>query len=118
MARLDLIEGAIVIRLTLVERLFGYTGGDGRVPLTAVRSAYVSERPWNELRGLRSPGVRYPGRAIGTWRWQHGRDFVALRGRGPAVVVELAGVEYTRLLVSDPFAASTAAEIDAAKPHP
>jgi hypothetical protein len=111
MARLDYAEHTLILRLTLFERFTGFTGGDGRIPFTAVRQVRIAEKPWRELRGRRWPGIRLPGRAVGTWKWELGRDFVSLRGRGPAVVIELIGVEYSRLLVSDPFAEQTAAEL-------
>ena len=38
--------------------------------------------------------------ALGTFKHLYGRDFVALYGRGPGVVVELDGMRFMRLLVS------------------
>ncbi len=75
--------------------------GDARIPLTAVRRARVVEHPWEELRGRRSPGTRLSKRsAVGTWRFSGGKDFAAIHGRGPGLVVDLVGLEFARLVFS------------------
>jgi hypothetical protein len=38
--------------------------------------------------------------AVGTRRGKFGQDFAAVHGQGPAVVVELAGVVYGRLVAT------------------
>ena len=38
--------------------------------------------------------------AVGTRRGGFGKDFAAVHGKGPAVVVELEGAEYGRLIVT------------------
>ena len=38
--------------------------------------------------------------ALGTWRSKGAKDFVAVYRGGPAVVVELEGAEFRRLVVS------------------
>ena len=50
---------------------------------------------------MRAPGTGLPGvLALGTWRGNGGKDFAALYRGGPAVVVELEGAPFRRLLVS------------------
>ena len=101
-------EGAeIVLRLNDLEKA-GALHGDVRVPAAAVRDVRVTTSPFRELRGLRAPGTGIPGViALGTWRGGGGKDFAAVYRGGPAVVVELEGAEYRRLIVS----AHDAAEI-------
>jgi hypothetical protein len=112
-ARLDVAGDELILHLSGLERLGGFVRGDARIPLANVRRARAVESPWEELRGIRSPGVGWPKRiAIGSWRFSGGKDFVALRGKGPGVVVELAGVEFARLVVSARAAEEVAAEID------
>jgi hypothetical protein len=83
------------------------------IPLTAVRGARVTEQPWSELRGERAPGTCVRGVvALGTFKHIYGRDFVALYGRGPAVLVELDGVRFVRLLVSRQDAEDVAEQIE------
>ncbi len=74
---------------------------------------YVSRRPFGELRGVRAPGTGVPGRiALGTWRYRGGKDFAALYGGKPAVIVHLRDAPFRRLLVSaddaEPLAAAIA----------
>jgi hypothetical protein len=67
---------------------------------------------WPELRGFRAPGTGLPDViAVGTGRGSFGKDFAAVHGTGPAVVVELAGAEFHRLVVTSDDAASVAAAI-------
>ena len=57
--------------------------------------------PWSELRGIRAPGTGVPDViAVGTRRGNFGKDFAAVHGKGPAVVVELEGADYERLVVT------------------
>jgi len=112
MARLDVAGDELILHLSAFERLGGFVRGDARIPLKAVRGARAVESPWKELRGVRSPGTGWPGRiALGTRRFGGGKDFVAVYGKGPAVVVELVGVDFARLIVSTRDAEAVAAEI-------
>jgi len=94
-------EGAdVVVRLNDLEKA-GALRGDVRVPAAAVREVRVTANPFRELRGIRAPGTGIPGViALGTWRGGGGKDFVAVYRGGPAVVVELDGAVYRRLIVS------------------
>jgi hypothetical protein len=114
-AHLDLAGDTLILHLSLLERLGGFVSGDAHVPLTSVRAARVTDDPWGELRGIRMPGTGLPGKiALGTRRFNGGKDFVAVYGRRPAVIVELAGVEFSRLVVSTRGAEVIAAAINEA----
>ena len=64
---------------------------------------------------IRAPGTGLPEViAVGTRRGGFGKDFAAVHGQGPAVVVELAGTEYGRFVVSADDAAEVASSIRAA----
>jgi hypothetical protein len=90
----------LVLRLNDLEKL-GALRNDVRVPATAVGLVRVTDAPFRELRGIRAPGTGFPGViAVGTWRYRGGKDFAALYRGGPAVVVDLVGAEFKRLLVS------------------
>ena len=115
MARLDIAGAELVLRLSALERLGAFVAGDARVPLVAVRSARAVPDPWAELRGIRAPGTGLSKViALGTRRFPGGKDFAAVYGRGPAVVVDLAGVEFARLIVSTEDAEGIASEIESA----
>jgi len=94
-------EGSeLVLLLNDLEKL-GALHGEIRVPAAAIRAVRVTSNPFRELRGVRSPGTGLPGViALGTWRGKSSRDFAALYRGGPAVIVELEGTRYRRLLVS------------------
>jgi hypothetical protein len=112
MARLLVGGDDLRIHLGLFERIGAFVGGDGSVPLGAIRSVGVAEDPWKDLRGVRSPGVGWRRRiALGTWRHAFGKDFVAVYGRRPAVVVELTGQSFARLMISTTDAWGVAEEI-------
>ena len=113
MARFDIAGGELVLRLSALERLGGFVRGDARIPLGAVRAARAVPDPWKELRGIRSPGTGWPGViALGTRRFSGGKDFAAVYGKGPGVVVDLVGLEFSRLVVSTADAGTVAAEIE------
>jgi hypothetical protein len=90
----------LVLLLNDLEKV-GALRGNVRVPASAVRAVRVTEQPFRELRGIRAPGTGLPGvTALGTWRHRGGKDFAALYRGGPAVIVELDGSGFNRLLVS------------------
>ena len=100
MARLVVEGNDISVKLTPLERL-GALRGNFRVPRSAVREVRVSDRPWSELRGIRAPGTGIPGViALGTRRGGGGRDFTAVYRNRPAVVLELEGAVFDRLVIS------------------
>ncbi|MFL6048676.1 MAG: hypothetical protein ACJ738_02780 [Gaiellales bacterium] len=100
MAELQIEESELVLHLSSVEKTEGLHG-DVRLPLSAVTSARSVDDLWQELRGMRAPGTGVPGTlAVGTWQGGFGKDFAVVHGHGPGVVVEVAGEEYARLLVS------------------
>ncbi len=77
--------------------------------MSAVR---VVDDAWPELRGIRAPGTGLPDViAVGTRRGSFGKDFAAVHGKGPAVVVELEGAQYGRLVVTSERAVATAAAL-------
>jgi hypothetical protein len=100
MARLLVDGDTLMVRLSLLERL-GALRGDVRVPLRAVRGIRVSDRPWEELRGVRAAGTGLPRViALGTRGRRGTREFAAVYRCMPGVVVELDGAALARLVVS------------------
>lgn len=98
--------GELVVKLNDLEKA-GALRGDVRVPWSAVRDLRVTEHPFRELKGIRSPGTGIPGViALGTYRGSGRKDFAALYRGGPAIVVTLEGAGWNRLLVSDHHAAA------------
>ena len=111
MARLDVEDGDLVLDLSGLEKLEGFHGNI-RVPVASVRDVRSTDDPWSELRGIRAPGTGVPGViAVGTRRGSGVKDFAAVHGPGPAVVVELEGAEYGRLVVTEDDAESATTEL-------
>lgn len=86
--------------------------GNVEVPVTSLRSVKAVLTAWPELRGIRAPGTGLPNViAVGTRRGDFGKDFAVVHGKGPAVVVELEGAQFARLIVTTPDADGVAATI-------
>ena len=100
MADLEVDGSELVLHLRGLEKAEA-VHGDIRVPLSAVSAVRSVDDPWPELRGIRAPGTGVPDViAVGTRRGSFGRDFAAVHGKGPAVVVELDGAAFRRLVVT------------------
>jgi len=101
----------VVLKLNDLEKA-GALHGDVRVPAASVTAVRVTQTPFRELRGIRAPGTGIPGVvALGTWRTRDGKEFAAVYRGGPAVVVELEGAPYRRLIVSAHDAADVVAAL-------
>jgi len=107
-----IVEGDdLVLDLSGLEKLEGFHGNI-RVPVASVRGVRSTDDPWSELRGIRAPGTGMPGViAVGTRRGRGVKDFAAVHGQGPAVVVELEGADYGRLVATEEDAESAAADL-------
>jgi hypothetical protein len=110
-ATFEIESGELCVRLSWFEKMEA-AHGDVRVPLASVAAVRTVVTAWPELRGIRAPGTGIPNVvAVGTRRGQFGKDFAVVHGKGPAVVVELDGVKYERLIVTVEDADGTAATI-------
>lgn len=110
MAQIAVDGDELVVRLSPLERV-GAFHRDVRISRSCVREVRATRDAWSELRGIRAPGTGIPKViALGTRRGSFGRDFAAVRGVGPALVVELDGAPFSRLVVScaDPDSTVTA----------
>ena len=112
MARLTLTDDTVQLRFTTAEKVLGLVK-DHDFPRSAVLSARVEQRGLSAATGVRAPGLGLPGlRLIGTWRGK-GRTLVSVRRGEPAVVVELAGQRFARLVIGTDDAAEVAASLTA-----
>ncbi|MFG2328014.1 hypothetical protein ACGFMM_00160 [Streptomyces sp. NPDC048604] len=104
MARVTVRDTDIVVRLTWRERLAARRG-DIRVPLSALRQAYIEPDWWRALRGARGRGLWIPDRvAVGTRELpDHTQDFTAFRPGRPVLCLNFRpAAEYSRIAVQDP----------------
>ncbi len=114
MADLRTEDDEVVLHMSALEKAEGFHG-DIRTPLSAVTVVRVVDTAWPEPRGVRAPGTGVPDViAVGTRRDGFGKYFAAVHGKGPAVVVELKGDEYGRLIVTADDADAVASAIRAA----
>lgn len=98
----------MILRFSSLERVAGLRKG-ARIGLEWVESVHVDPGPWWSVRGLRvGTGIPFVA-LIGTMLRSGANDVVALRGRGPAVVVTLRpGARWQRWL----FSAASMAEAE------
>jgi hypothetical protein len=96
-----LVDGDVVtVSLSAVERAEALHG-DVSVPRAAVVSARAVPDGMAEVHGLRMPGTGFPGVImVGTWRDPQQVTFAVCHGRRPAVVLELTGQRYNRIVVT------------------
>ena len=115
MAHLRVHPDRLEVQLTPAEKLLGLHSHDIVVPRELIRSATVTHDPWVWIRGIRAPGTYVPlTLAVGTWKNHGGNDFIVVKGKRPAVVLELDESEsnpYSRLLLSTNQAAGLIASL-------
>jgi len=98
-ARLLIDDRKVTVRLSALEKLEALHL-NVTVPRTAVIAAREVPDGLAELRGI-GTGTGLPGLLmIGTVRNGAGLTFAVCRGRGPAVVLDLAGQAYDRIVVT------------------
>jgi hypothetical protein len=104
-ARLVIDDRRVTVALSALEKLEALHG-NVTVPRTSVMAAREVPDGLAELRGNGtgtgvSIGTGLPGvRMVGTVRNASGLTFAVCRGRGPAVVLDLVGTSYDRIVVT------------------
>ena len=90
------------VALSPVERLLARRGDAVRVDRAHIGKVQLTDDAWTWLRGVPSPGTLVRGTvAMGTWTSASGDDFVVVRRRHPAVVVDLHGdAAFSRLVLT------------------
>lgn len=104
MAELLIDDESVTISLSIAEKVEAIHR-DVTVPRSAVTTARVAADGLREVHGLRAPGTEVPGlMKVGTFRGAGGTTFAVCNGHGPAVVLELTGASYDRIVatVDDP----------------
>ena len=100
MAELLVNDDVVTVSLSAVEKAEALHG-DVSVPRAAVASARIVPDGMDEVHGLRLPGTGFPGVImVGTWRDGGRATFAVCHGRRPAVVIELTGQRYDRIVVT------------------
>ena len=106
MANLRVHTDRIEVHLTPAEKSLALRVDDIVVQRDDIRSATITDDPWIWIRGIRRRGTEIPlVVAVGAWKYHGGIDFVIVKGKRPAVVLELANGEFTRIILSTNHAA-------------
>lgn len=101
MAQLRMHNDRIEVHLTPAERALALRSDDLVVQRDDIRSATITDDPWVWIRGIRRRGTEIPlVVAVGVWKYHGGTDFVIIKGKRQAVVLELADGEFTRIILS------------------
>jgi hypothetical protein len=101
MAHLRVHNDRIEVHLTAAEKALAFRADDLVVQRDDIRSATVTDDPWVWIRGIRRRGTEVPlVVAVGVWKYHGGTDFVIVKGKRQAVVLELAAGEFTRIILS------------------
>jgi hypothetical protein len=111
MAELRVIGNDVVVNLSGVEALAACRR-EVRVPVRSLTMVHVEQSPMAGVSLLRLPGVAWPGAfAFGSRRKGGRNEFVAVRARLPAVVLEAEGTLWDRVVVSHRDAVDIAADL-------
>jgi hypothetical protein len=74
---------------------------DLTIPRSSVTSVRAVADGMAEVHGLRMPGAYFPDVImVGTWRGGSGTTFAVCHGSGPAIVIDLAGQHYDRIVMT------------------
>lgn len=99
MAELRIHDDEVQVRLSSLQEL-GAVRRSFAVPRSAVAGVEVVDEPFERVRGIRAPGTGWPKTiALGTWRGRGTKDFLSIHRDERAVLIELDGQEYDRLLI-------------------
>jgi hypothetical protein len=117
MAHLRVHNDRIEVHLTPAEKTLAFRSDDLVVRREDIRSATVADDPWVWIRGIRRRGSEIPlVVAIGVWKYHGGTDFVIVKGKRQAVVLELAAGEFTRIILSTNHSAALIDRLKLAEP--
>jgi hypothetical protein len=100
MANLLVDDNEVTVSLSAAEKLEALHG-DVRVPRSSVLQVRVVPDGMDEVHGLKIPGTGLRGVImVGTWRSSESVTFSVCHGNRPAVVLELTGQPYDRIVVT------------------
>lgn len=90
------------VALSPIERVLAHRNQSVRVERAHISKVQLTDDAWTWLRGVPSPGTLLRGAvAMGTWASAGGDDFVVVRRRHPAVVIDLEGdAAFSRLVLT------------------
>lgn len=102
MVTLLLDSTQLEVVLSATERTLSRRSSSVRIERAHLAKVQLTDDAWTWLRGVPSPGTHIRGTiAMGTWKSAGGSDFVIVRRRHPAVVIDLEGdPEFNRVVLT------------------
>ena len=102
MVTLLLDSTQLEVVLSPIERTLSRRTTSVRIAREHIVKVQLTDDAWTWLRGVPNPGTLIRGTiAMGTWRSAGGADFVIVRRRHPAVVIDLDGDgEFSRVVLT------------------
>jgi hypothetical protein len=102
MVTLLLDSAQLEVVLSATERALCFRKESVRVAREHITKVQLTDDAWTWLRGVPSPGSHVRGVvAMGQWKSAGGTDFVVVRRRKPAVVIDLEGdPEFQRIVLT------------------
>jgi hypothetical protein len=101
MASLRVHPDRLEINLTPAERTLALRREPIVVARDNIRSVTITDDPWIWIRGIRAPGTAVPlVLAVGTWKFHGGKDFLAIKSKRQAVIIDLVDEEYSRVILT------------------
>ena len=99
MAEVRIDDHRVHVDLTPIQQL-GAVCRPFSVARSSITGVDVVDAPFERLRGWRVPGTGWPRViALGTWRGRGTKDFVSIHRNERAVLIDLEGERFDRLLV-------------------
>lgn len=100
MADLQIHDDSVTISLSVAEKIEAIHG-DITIPRSAITTVREVPDGMQEVHGLRMPGTGLPGVIlVGTFREPNRTTFAVCHGQRPAVVLDLTGQSYDRVVVT------------------
>ena len=101
MASLRVHPDRLEIHLTPAEKTLAFRREGLVILRDNIRSVTITDDPWIWVRGIRAPGALVPlVLAVGVWKFHGGKDFLAIKRRRQAVVIDLVGDDFARVILS------------------
>ncbi|MBG6059198.1 hypothetical protein RCH16_002510 [Cryobacterium sp. MP_M5] len=101
MASLRVHPDRLEIHLTKAEKTLSLRREDIVVQRENIRSVAITDDPWIWIRGIRAPGLEVPlVLAVGTWKFHGGKDFLAIKRKRQAVVIDLVEEDFARVILT------------------
>ncbi|MBC7443391.1 MAG: hypothetical protein H7311_12900 [Ramlibacter sp.] len=101
MASLRVHLDRLEIHLTKAEKTLSLRTEDLVVARENIRSVTITDDPWIWIRGIRSRGLEVPlVLAVGTWKFHGGKDFLAIKRKRQAVIIDLVDTDFARVILT------------------